>query len=177
MAKKYTNAFAAIHWIHAVVLILLLIGGILNLPDLPAKGGDISPFKMHMILGFIALFIVVIRLIMLPKQPELQPLDMGEFRETIVRWNHRLIYVFILLTGISGLATANSTNLGQVLIFGSDPSVYGGPDGITATFGTVHTLSAYTLAALIVMHVTGTILYMVKSKENILTRVGFGKEG
>jgi len=175
MTKKYTNAFSAIHWIHAAILIFILIGATLNLPDLPAKGGDLSPFKGHMILGFVATLIVVIRLLMLWKQPKLEPLNMGAFRETIVRWNHRLIYLFILLTGISGMITANSASLGQVVIFGSDPSVYAGPEGITATLGSVHTASAYILMALIAMHVAGTILYMIKTKENILGRVGFGK--
>jgi len=175
MTKKYTNAFSAIHWIHAAILIFILIGATLGLPDLPAKGGDLSPFKGHMILGFVATLIVVIRLLMLWKQPKLEPLNMGAFRETIVRWNHRLIYLFILLTGISGMITANSASLGQVVIFGNDPSVYTGPEGITATLGSVHTASAYILMALIAMHVAGTILYMIKSKENILGRVGFGK--
>ena len=175
MTKKYTNSFAAIHWIHAAILAFILIGATLALPDLPAKGGDLSPYKGHMILGFIATAITLIRLSMLRKQPELEPLDMGAFRETIVRWNHRLIYLFLLIVGISGMATAKSTNLGQVLIFGKDPSVYGGPDGITATLGLVHSTSSYILMALIAMHVAGTILYMIKSKENILKRVGFGK--
>ena len=177
MTKKYTSTFSAIHWIHAAILIFILLGATFNLPDLPAKGGDLSPFKGHMILGFVATVITLIRLFMLWKQPTLEPLDMGAFRETIVRWNHRLIYLFLILTGVSGLATANSTSLGQVLIFGNDPSVYGGPDGITATLGTIHSISAYTLMALIAMHVAGVIFYMIKSKENILGRVGFGKEG
>jgi len=134
MTKKYTNAFSAIHWIHAAILIFILIGALLNLPELPDKGGDLSPFKGHMILGFLATLIVIVRLIMLKKQPELKPLKMDTFRENIVHWNHRLIYIFILLTGISGMATAKSANLGQVLIFGENPSVYTGPDGITALF-------------------------------------------
>ncbi len=175
MTQKYTNTFSAIHWIHAAILIFILLGATLNLPDLPAKGGDLSPFKGHMILGFIATVITLIRLFMLWKQPTLEPLDMGAFRETIVRWNHRLIYLFLILTGASGLATAKSTNLGEVVIFGNDPSVYNGSDGITATLGTVHSASAYILMALIAMHIAGTILYMIKSKENILGRVGFGK--
>jgi len=175
MTKKYTNAYSAIHWIHAAILLFILIGATLNLPDLPAKGGDLSPFKGHMILGIVASILTVIRLLMLWKQPKLEPLNMGAFRETLVRWNHRLIYLFLILTGASGLATANSTNLGEVVIFGNDPSVYNGPDGITATLGSVHSVSAYILMALIAMHVAGTILYMVKSKENILGRVGFGK--
>ena len=175
MQKNYTKTFSAIHWIHAAIIMFILIGATVNLPELPAKGGDLSPFKGHMIFGFVATFITIIRLLVLRKQPKLEPLNMGALRESLVRWNHRLIYVFLLLTGFSGMVTAKSTNLGQVLIFGKDASVYGGPDGITATLGTIHSVCSYTLMALVVMHIAGTILYMLKTKENILKRVGFAK--
>ena len=175
MKKSYTNIFSAIHWVHAVIIAFILIGATVNLPDLPAKGGDLSAYKGHIILGFVATVMTIVRLLLLRKQPELEPLNFDAFKEKVVRWNHRLIYVFLLLTGISGIVTAKSTNLGEVLIFGGDASAYGGPDGITDIFGAVHSFSAYTLAALIAMHIAGTILYILKNKENIIKRVGFGK--
>ena len=175
MQKNYTKIFSAIHWIHAAILIFILIAATINLPDLPAKGEDLSPFKGHIIFGLVATVFTIIRLLVLLKQPKLEPLNMDAFRETIVRWNHRFIYIFLLLTGLSGIATAKSTNLGDAIVFANDPMAYGGPDGITDILATIHSFSSYTLAALVAMHIAGTILYIIKSKENILKRVGFGK--
>ncbi len=175
MRKNYTKTFSAIHWIHAAILIFILIGATVNLPDLPAKGGDLSPFKGHIIFGLVATLLTIIRLLVLWKQPNLEPLNMDAFREMVVRWNHRLIYVFLLLTGISGIATAKSADLGDAIVFANNPLAYGGPDGVTDILGAVHSFSSYTLAALIAMHVIGTILYILKTKKNIMKRVGFGK--
>ncbi len=173
MKKKYANSFAAMHWIHAIILIFILIGAIVNLPELPPKGGDLTPFKGHMILGAVATLFTIVRLILLLKQPNLEPLNISPLRESIIRWNHRFIYLFLLVTGISGIATVKSANIDKVVIFGKDISLYSGNDGIVSTFAAIHSFSAYTLLALIVMHIAGTLLYMLKTKENILLRVGF----
>jgi cytochrome b561 len=175
MSKKYTNAFSALHWIHAVLLAMLLLGGIMTLPDLPETAAKLAPFKNHMILGFVASLLVLVRIFMLRSQPKLEPLKMSEARQKLVTWNHRLIYVMIAVTGLTGMATAKSASMGQVLLFGAEPSVYGGPEGITATLGMIHTYSAWILGALIVMHVAGTISYMMKTGDNVLKRVGFGQ--
>jgi len=181
MKTKYTNAFATLHWVHAVLITLLLIGGTFNLPDLPeltkdlAKlGSQLAPFKQHMILGFIATALIVIRLWMLRKQPQLEPLKVNPLRQSIIAWNHRLIYLFLIITGLSGMATAKSASVGQVLIFGKGASAYTGPEGITATLASVHSVSATILMVLIAMHVAGTLYYMA-TKENVLKRVWFGK--
>ncbi len=173
ITKKYTNTFSAIHWIHAVIIIMLLVGATLNLPELPNRGADLTPFKGHMILGFFSTILTVIRLILLKKQSKLEPLNMDLFRKSVVAWNHRFIYLFLLLTGVSGMVIAKSTNLGSVVIFGDNPEIYSGSEGIASIFATVHSVSAYILMALVIMHIVGTILYMIKTKENILSRVGF----
>jgi len=171
--EKYTKSFVAMHWIHALLLGFLLIGATLGLPDLPQKGGDLSPFKGHMILGVIAVLIAVLRLILLRKQPEMAPLKVDSFRESVIRWNHRLIYLFVFLAGISGFATAQSASLGQVLIFGSDPSVYTGPGGITETLASIHGASTTILMLLVGMHIAGIISYRLKTGECVVKRMWF----
>jgi cytochrome b561 len=175
MANKYTRSFVTIHWIHAVLIAFLIIGATLSMPDLPKDGSGLAPFKMHIILGVLATLLAVIRLIMLRSQPKLEPLKFGPSKEQLVKWNHRLIYLFILLTGISGFATAQSAHIGQILFLGQPISTYTGPGGLTATLGSIHSFMAYTLAALVAMHVAGVIIYTIQTKEKVLARMGFGK--
>ena len=170
---SYKRSFVAVHWVHALLLGFMLIGASLGLPDLPAKGGDLSAFKGHMILGVITTLVVALRLWMLRSQPEMAPLKVSSFRASLVRWNHRLIYLFIIIVGVSGLATAQSASLGQVLIFGSDASVYSGPEGITGTLGSVHGASTTILMILIAMHIAGVVSYRIKTGECILKRMWF----
>jgi len=181
MKTKYTNAFAALHWVHAVLIALLLIGGTFSLPDLPELtkdlpklGAELAPFKNHIILGVLTSVLVLVRLLMLWKQPKLEPLKVSPLRQSLVTWNHRLIYLFLILTGASGIATANSANVGDVALWGNSPSLYTGPEGITATLASVHNASSTILMLLIAMHVAGTLIYMA-TKENVLKRMWFGK--
>jgi len=171
--QKYTKSFAAIHWIHALLIAMVLLGGIANLPDLPKTGEELAPYKMHMIMGFLVFVVLIIRVVMLRKQPKLKPLEVGKSKEKLIDLNHKLLYVFIALTAISGMATAKSANIGQVLIFGKEPSLYTGPGGITATLAQVHATSAYILLALIAMHIGGVIYYAVTKDRGVIKRVWF----
>jgi len=171
--EKYTKSFAAMHWIHGAIILLILTVATLTLPDLPEKASELEPFRGHMILGFVATLLTFTRIYMVRKQPELSSLDMGSFRESMVKWNHRLIYIVLVVVGLSGMATTKSANIGQVLIFGQDPSVYTGPGGITETLASVHSVSTTLLMILIAMHILGVISYILKTKTNILKRVWF----
>jgi cytochrome b561 len=176
MQSTYTTRFIAMHWIHGALLAFVLATALLNLPDLPQAGGDVAPFKGHMILGFLATILIVPRLLFLRAEPALPPLDVPAWRRRLIEWNHRLIYLLIVVVGLSGMATAKSTHLGEVVIFGDDPSVYTGAEGITATLASVHTAGAYLLTALIVMHIAGTIAYALKRRESPLGRMGFRRD-
>ena len=171
--QKYTKGFAAVHWIHAILITLVLLGGMLNLPDLPKTGEELAPFKMHMIMGFLVFVVLIVRLVMVKKQPTLKPLEMSKVKEKLVDLNHKLLYIFIALTTISGMVTAKSANVGQVLIFGKDPSVYTGPGGITATLAQIHSISAYILLGLVVMHIVGVIIYIAQGHKDVIKRVWF----
>ena len=174
MTTKYTSSFATLHWVHAVLITFLTIGAMLAMPDLPKDGSALVDFKMHIILGAIVMLLTIVRLVMLRFQPELAPLQFDSSKQLLVTWNHRLIYLFILLTAISGIAIARSAHIGQVLFWGYPISTYAGPGGLTATLGSVHAAMAYTLTALVLMHIAGVVIYMIQTKENILNRMGFG---
>ena len=175
MAQKYTGLFAAIHWIHAAMIAAVLLGALLTLPVLPEIGGDLSPFKNHILMGVAVTVVTFIRLYLVRRQPELEPLKVSPARQALITWNHRLIYFFLILVGLSGMATAQLSNIGKVLFLGADGSAYTGPGGLTETLGTIHMYGAWILGILIVMHVAGTISYIIKTGDNVLKRVGFGQ--
>lgn len=167
---KYTKGFSIMHWVHAIVITLLLVGASINLPDLPKLGTELAPFKQHIILGLAALVLTIVRLIMLARQPELPALQMSSSRATLVKWNHRLIYLFLFIVAFSGIATASSANIGDIVLFGKDASSYN-PNSITELAAKVHGASTTVLMILIAMHVLGVISYIIKTKDKIIKRV------
>jgi len=170
---KYTKAFVAMHWIHGLLIGFILIAAKAKMEHLPETAGDLSQYKGHIILGLIATLLTVIRIFMARKQPELPPLNMSKFRQNLATWIHRLIYVALLATGITGIATAKSANLGSVVLFGADPSVYAGSEGIVKTLASAHEASTNILIVLILLHIVGVVAYQIQGKGNIIKRMWF----
>ena len=158
-----------------LVLVALLpaFGEELSLPELPLKPVGLDEFKGHMIMGVIVVLFAVVRMILLAKHSELEPLEMSSARESMVKWNHRLIYVMIFATGLSGVATAKLSNLGDVVMLGGDSSLYAGSDAIVSSVASVHTVSVSILALLIAMHIVGVLSYRFKSNRPIFSRMWF----
>ncbi len=169
--QKYTKDFILIHWIHALILAFLLIGATLKLPDLPKVSGDLAPFKMHIIIGIIAILLLVFRLILLKKQPYIKLYNGA--KQVLVDINHRLIYLIIFIVGISGVATAKLSNLGSIVLFGADASNYLGETSLVKVFANIHSISTTVLMALIAMHIVGVILYTIKTKDKVIKRMWF----
>jgi cytochrome b561 len=172
--QKYTKAFSAIHWIHALFIALALLGGLFSLSELPKTlaGVDLSNYQKHMIIGIIVLFILIVRIILLKKQPQLPPLDVNKTRELIIEVNHKLLYVFIGFTALSGMALAKSSNLGEIIFLKKDPNSFISSN-LTEIIAQIHSVSAYILLGLIIMHVAGVISYILKGHKDILQRVWF----
>jgi len=171
--EKYNKSFVAMHWIHGLAIAFVLVAATATLPDLPKNAADLAPFKGHMIFGAVVTLLTIARIYMISRHQELKALDIGTIRASIVRWNHRLIYLTLLVVGASGVATVKSANIDKVLILGEDPSLYLGPDGITQSFGVIHSVSTTLLMVLIAMHIAGVVSYRLKTKECILKRMWF----
>jgi len=169
--QKYTKKFALIHWIHAILLALLLIGAQASLPNLPETGGDLSPFKMHIIMGVIAMLLLFVRLYMLKNEEKIKIYDNS--KQLLVDWNHRLIYIMIFIVALSGMVVAKLSNLGSVALFGNDASNYTGVTPTIETFATVHSVGAKILMALIIVHIIGVVLYIIQTKEKIIKKMWF----
>jgi len=167
--EKYSKKFVTLHWLHGAILAFLLIGATLKLPDLPKVGGDLSAFKMHIIVGVIAFILLIIRVILVRKEPDFKVYNSS--KDILVKWNHRLIYLFIFISAVSGMATAKISNLGSDVLLGTNS--YTGVTPLVKTLASVHSISTTILMVLIAMHIIGVILYTIQTKDNIIKRMWF----
>jgi len=170
---KYTKAFVAMHWLHGLLIGFILIVAKAKMEHLPDTSGDLSQYKGHIILGVVATLLTIIRIFMARKQPELPPLNMSQLRQNLSKWVHRLIYLALLATGVTGVATAKSANLGSIVLFGADPSQYAGSKDIVKTLASAHEISSTILIILILLHIVGVIAYQIQGKGNIIKRIWF----
>jgi len=162
-----------IHWIHAALIAFVLLSGGLILSEMPNNVDKIGSLKGHMLLGALITVITFVRLFKVSKHPEMKPLEVGTGREQIIKWNHRLIYLMLIIVGLSGLVAANTSGLGDIVFFGKEAELYADATSLSKLAGGVHAVATKLLMALIVMHVAGIISYMIKTKENVLKRMWF----
>ncbi len=175
MTQKYSNLIASIHWIHGALLAVLLLTGGLILSNMPDTSEKIGSLQGHMLLGLLAGAIAVVRLILVMRAPELAPLEVSRARQQLITWNHRLIYLLIFVVALSGMATAKLSGAGEIVFLGKEGELYAQMSTLAHNAKLLHTISTRLLMALIVMHVAGTVLYMIKTGDNVLRRVGFGR--
>ena len=162
-----------IHWIHAALIAFVLLSGGLILSEMPNNAEKIGSLKVHMLLGILITLITFVRLFKASKHPEMKPLEVGTGREKIIKWNHRLIYLMLIIVGLSGVIAANASGLGDIVFFGKEAELYADATSLSKLAGGVHAVATKLLMFLIVMHVAGIISYMLKTKENVLKRMWF----
>jgi cytochrome b561 len=171
--EKYSKCMVRIHWIHAALIAFVLLSGGLILSEMPNNVDKIGSLKGHMILGALITVITFVRLFKVSKHHEMKPLEVGAGREQIIKWNHRLIYLMLIVVGLSGMIAANTSGLGDIVFFGKEAELYADATSLSKLAGSVHAVATKLLMALIVMHVAGIISYMIKTKENVLKRMWF----
>ena len=162
-----------IHWIHAALITFVLLSGGLILSEMPNNADKIGSLRVHILLGLFITLITFVRLFKVSKHPEMKPLEVGAGREKIIKWNHRLIYLMLIIVGLSGVIAANASGLGDIVFFGKEAELYADATSLSKLAGGVHAVATKLLMFLIVMHVAGIISYMLKTKENVLKRMWF----
>ncbi len=162
-----------IHWIHAALIAFVLLSGGLILSEMPNNADKIGSLKVHMLLGILITVITFVRLFKVSKHPEMKPLEVGTGREKIIKWNHRLIYLMLIIVGLSGVIAANASGLGDIVFFGKEAELYADATSLSKLAGGVHAVATKLLMFLIVMHVAGIVSYVLKTKKNVLKRMWF----
>jgi cytochrome b561 len=159
--RRYSNTAVTIHWI-TVVLVLLQIWLGLSFADMaqgPERG---NLFTWHKTVGTLILLLTIGRLTYrLSNPPPALPHDLPNWERIAAVWNHRLFYVLLIGLPIGGLVAVSGHANGAA----TTPMLGGVPlpliPGITKDMGEVagnmHSLLAWGLIALIVVHLAAAL--------------------
>lgn len=172
--SRYNSAIIALHWVTAILIIFILIVGGSMLEDLkntdPEKVGDL---RIHVILGATAVFLTLIRMVM--KRTTTLPAPASTDNALIDKAalaGHLLLYLVVLLIGISGVALAIQTNL--------IPTIFLGQGALPENFfdftpRKVHGLLTKVALALIAIHVLAALYHQFIVKDRLFSRMWFGR--
>lgn len=167
LSKKYNKGTIVIHWITAILIIILFpLGKYMSGIEPVEKMGLL---KVHIIFGIIVFVLTLIRSLLFFKKERPADLKTGsKFNNRLIVWIHNLFYILLFVISISGIGTlvtggymeAIQSNNFSLILSSSEISPLK-PHGLFATI----------MILLLVMHVFGVIKHFISKKENTLKRI------
>jgi cytochrome b561 len=172
--KRYHPLLISLHWLLALLIILMLLVGMFSLKWMPNNPAKLLPLGFHMAMGITILILMFVRLVVRLTTPKPAPASTGNrFLDIIGVITHYGLYLFAILMASSGIATAMQANLFPI-VFGAS----GSPlplDFFVYSMRYVHGYIALILIALIALHVGAALFHQFVKKDGLLSRMGIGK--
>ncbi len=167
LSKKFSKGTIAIHWLTALlILILFPLGKYMTGLEPAEKMGLI---KIHAVFGIIIFILTIIRSWLFFKAP--RPADLktdSKINDKLAVWIHNAFYFLLFGIAISGIATMVLGGYGEALSSGNSELIINREE-ILPLKG--HGIMALILMLLFAMHVIGVIKHRIVMKENTLKRV------
>jgi cytochrome b561 len=171
--KRYHPALVAIHWLMALLVIMMLGVGKVVMPGVsPEDPQKVMMLQSHAYIGMALTALLVIRLVLryVTKRPA--PADAGNaFLNFVAKATHFLLYAFLIGMALSGLGMFQLANL---------PAVFSGAQSYPSNFFDYpprigHGLTSWLLLALVALHFGAAMYHQFIKKDNLLARMWFGK--
>lgn len=172
--KRYHPVLVALHWVMAVLIIFLLLVGNLFMVWLPNDTAKLMPLQMHMLTGISVGVLLVARFIVRVVTKKPAPATTGNpTLDFIGRLTHWGLYLFSLGMVISGMGISSAANLPVIVFQGQ-----GFPQGFdfyTFPPRIGHEFVSYGLFVLVALHIGAALYHQFIRKDNLLSRMWFGK--
>lgn len=166
---KYHTSIRILHWLMAVLILgMIAVGWYMSeLPKEDANRGTLYFF--HKSFGVLILILVTLRLSLrfITKVPPL-PFTLHPLVRKLANFGHIMLYIFMFAIPVSGIMMSNMFGHG-IPFFGIDiPKIFSENKVIGGIAHDSHEIMAYSLLALVAIHVSAVIKHRFfdKNKEN-----------
>lgn len=167
----------ALHWIGAVIILLLLVHGwwMTHMTPRPER---LAHYAWHSALGYDLLALVILRLLWrwLNPVPEL-PADLKPWERIAAHVGHAALYLLMLVVSLTGwvVATTFRTPMTKdVLGIDVPPIVTVVDRPVRQWFEESHMILAYVLAVVVLVHVIGALRHHFVKRNDVLRRMAWG---
>ena len=170
---RYHPVHAALHWMMFLLVVMMLGVGKFVMPGVPVDDPQ-KPFMLqtHAFIGVFIAILLVIRLVLRFTVKRPVPADAGNaFLNFLAKAVHFLLYLLLIGMAISGLGLFQMADL---------PAIFSGdapypPDFFVYLPRMGHGLVSTLLLLLILLHVGAALYHQFILKDNLLSRMWFGK--
>jgi len=174
--KRYHPIVITLHWLVAILIFAtVLFAGEEGEGGLAFRFGSLPPIGIHMILGISTLVLLTIRLLMrwFTKHPDWASAGNLLF-DLVGKLTHLGLYVFTYSITITGILLATQKGL-FARVLGLGNGALRGFGGRSLHLGGIHGLSWAILLLLILLHVGAALYHQFIKRDNLLSRMWFGK--
>jgi cytochrome b561 len=158
----YPMILRIFHWSMAVLIIGLILLGFIMAQVLPNETYTGDMFLWHKTFGVVALILIALRIIArLALNKEVPPLSstLKRYERIGAAITHKMLYVLMVVVPVSGyLMSSTYPKSSGITLFGLRlPDALPKNELLSQIFTGIHQVSAYLLAALIVLHIAAAI--------------------
>ncbi|MCQ3937033.1 MAG: cytochrome b [Chloroflexi bacterium] len=171
--KRYHPAHVVIHWLMALLVVLMLGVGKVVMPGIsPEDPQKAMMLQSHTYIGGAIAVLLIVRLILRFTTKRPAPADAGNaFLNWTAKAVHFLLYLLLIGMAVSGLGLFQMANL---------PAVFSGAQPYPANFFDYlprggHGLVSWLLLGLVALHFGAAMYHQFIRRDNLLGRMWFGK--
>jgi len=169
-SERYDRPAIALHWLHAVLIIaLLVIGWVMT--DLPKGPARTAPYALHKSLGLCALALIFVRIAWRRfHAPPAASTRLVPWERWLSAAVHRALYLLLVLAPLAGYLSASFTKY-PMKFFGLVLPSVGWPDeALNGFFNTMHKGAAWAVMFLVALHVVGALHHALR-RDGVMSRM------
>jgi len=167
--KKYPKSLILLHWLTLILFITVFLLG-LSMEKYEFNAENFNHYRAHALLGMLIMILTLIRLFIKQKHKNNLPSEIEYYsngHKFFVKSVQNLIYLLLIITPLAGFMMVYQTGALQYDLGGPFPEGAKFDEGMKI----LHKSLVLTLVGLIVIHVTGIVVYKIKTGENLLKRM------
>jgi cytochrome b561 len=170
--KAYAPLQVVLHWMMAILIVATFSGGfyVAGLSLSPAKFRYLAWHKWG---GVLVLLLLVLRiLIRVSRGAPALPTHMGRIERLMAHGGHLALYGLMLAVPMAGWLMSSAKGIPVVLFARWPlPDLVDADPALADSLARLHPLLAYTLAALVLVHVLAALKHHYLDKDGLLTRM------
>jgi len=167
----YGRTAKALHWLVFVLVAAQFIVAV-AMPDIGRGTKPDTLINLHMSLGFTIAAVIALRWLWRVGHPvPLVTADVPHWEQTVARVTHVLLYVLLFVNPLLGWANASARDW-DIVVFGKAlPHLVAAQSAIGRIAGDVHVWLAWSLLALIGLHVAAALYHHFVRHDGVLQRM------
>lgn len=170
--QRYTITAISLHWLMALLLIgLFAVGTYMH--ELPLSPWKLQVYSWHKWAGVTAFMLVLIRLAWrFNHRPPALPAAMSRSEKMMANAGHIMLYLLMIVIPLTGWLMSSAKGV-QTVYFGiiPFPDLLAKDKELGNLLRDVHAWLNYTLAAIVVIHISAALKHHFIDKDNVLTRM------